>query len=49
MVDGDQWSELAELLANLMEKHASHLDIDNIPNTEIGNGTESKKNTIEQE
>ena len=28
----DKWSGLAELPANLIEKYASDLDIDNMPN-----------------
>ncbi len=31
----DEWSGLADLLANLIEKYASDLDIDNLPDIEI--------------
>ncbi len=37
----DKWSGLAELLANLIEKYASDLDIDNMSNTETTNSVES--------
>ena len=28
---GDEWSGFADLLANLIEKYADELDIDNLP------------------
>ena len=40
----DKWSGLAELFANLIEKYASDLDIDNMPNTETENSAKSEGN-----
>ena len=31
----DEWSGLADLLANLIEKYASDLDIEDMPDTEV--------------
>ncbi|MCM1045810.1 MAG: hypothetical protein NC417_09890 [Candidatus Gastranaerophilales bacterium] len=36
----DEWSRLADLLANLIEKYASELDIDNMPDIEIKSNRE---------
>lgn len=32
----DEWNGLADLLANLIEKYAAELDIDNLPDPEKG-------------
>lgn len=39
----DEWSRLAELLANLIEKEAADLDIDNMPDIEINSNMETKE------
>ncbi len=44
----DQCSGLAGLLANLIEKYVSDLDINNMPNVEIRASTESEGNEIEK-
>ena len=31
----DEWSGLADMLANLIEKYASDLDIENLPDTTL--------------
>lgn len=43
----DEWSGLADLLANLIEKYASDLDIGNMPDTK--NNMENKVEQMEKE
>ncbi|MDE5818865.1 MAG: hypothetical protein K2I07_06035 [Lachnospiraceae bacterium] len=43
----DEWSGLANLLANLIEKYAADLDIEDMPNTLIK--TENKVEKREKE
>ena len=43
----DEWSGLADLLANLIEKYASDLDIGDMPDTK--NNMENKVELIEKE
>ena len=43
----DEWSGLADLLANLIEKYAADLDIGDMPNTSIK--TENKVEKREKE
>ena len=45
----DDWSGLAELLANLIEKYASDLGIDNMPNIEIKSNMENERLTIKSQ
>ena len=48
--NNDEWNGFADLLANLIEKYAAVLDIDNLPeplscdSTENGNVNDSDKN-----
>ena len=42
---GDEWSGLADLLANMIEKYAGDLDIDNLPDPETVNCSQ-KFNTL---
>lgn len=44
----DEWSRLADMLANLIEKYVSDLDIDNIPNITVDNHAEDDKNKAEE-
>ncbi len=39
----DKWSGLADLLANLIEKYASDLDIANLPDIEINISKENRE------
>ena len=43
----DEWSGLADLLADLIEKYASDLDIGNMPDTKIN--SEDKVNKADKE
>lgn len=43
----DEWSGLADLLANLIEKYASDLDIGDMPDTKID--MENKVELLEKE
>ncbi len=52
----DEWSGLADLLANLIEKYAAVLDLDNLPDPpysfgakEIVNNSEHSEDSIENE
>ena len=38
----DEWSGLADMLANLIEKYASDLDIENLPDITVDNHAEEK-------
>lgn len=38
----DEWSGLADMLANLIEKYASDLDIENLPDITVDNHVEEK-------
>ena len=38
----DEWNGLADLLANLIEKYASDLDIENLPDITVDNHVEEK-------
>lgn len=38
----DEWSGLADLLASLIEKYASDLDIDKLPDIEIENSIDER-------
>lgn len=38
----DEWSGLADMLANLIEKYASDLDIENSPDITVDNHVEEK-------
>ena len=44
----DKWSGLADLLANLIEKYASDLDIDNMPDIEIKSNMENEREKVEK-
>ena len=44
----DKWSGLADLLANLIEKYASDLDIDNMPDIEIKSNIENERKKVEK-
>ena len=43
----DEWSGLADLLANLIEKYAADLDIADMPDTKLG--VENKVELLEKE
>ena len=43
----DEWSGLADILANLIEKYAADLDIGNMPDTKID--MENKEELLEKE
>ena len=43
----DEWSGLADLLANLIEKYASDLDIGNMPDIKIS--TEDKEDIADKD
>ena len=43
----DEWSGLADLLANLIEKYAADLDIANMPDTKLD--MENKEELLEKE
>ena len=45
---GDEWSGLADLLANMIEKYAGDLDMDNLPDPETVNCSQ-KFNTLKRE
>lgn len=40
----DEWSGLADMLANLIEKYASDLDIENLPDITVNNHAEDETN-----
>ena len=44
----DEWSGLADLLANLIEKYAADLDIGDMPNTSIKTENKVEKREKEQ-
>lgn len=44
----DEWSGLADLLANLIEKYMSDLNIDKVPYIEIKSSKESGEEEIEE-
>lgn len=44
----DEWSGLAELLANLIEKYASDLDIDKLPDIEIKSSMKNEGEKVEK-
>ena len=44
----DEWSGLADMLANLIEKYASDLDIDNLPDITGDNHAEDERNRAEE-
>lgn len=44
----DEWSGLADMLANLIEKYVSDLDIDSIPDITVNNHAEDNKNKAEE-
>ena len=39
----DEWSRLADMLANLIEKYASELDIENLPDIAGDNHAEAER------
>lgn len=41
----DEWSGLADFLANMIEKYADVLDIDNLPNPECFDSESQPKNS----
>lgn len=44
----DEWSGLADMLANLIEKYALDLDIDNIPDITGDNHVKDDRNKAEE-
>lgn len=44
----DEWSGLADMLANLIEKYASELDIENLPDIAGDNHAEDERNRAEE-
>ncbi len=44
----DEWSGLADMLANLIEKYASDLDIDNIPDITGDKHAKDDRNKAEE-
>ncbi len=48
MFKRDEWNTLADLLANLIEKYAAELDIDNLPDPDfiVANNKKSEKDII---
>lgn len=44
----DEWSGLTDMLVNLIEKYASDLDIDNIPDITVDNHAEGDRNKAEE-
>jgi hypothetical protein len=44
----DEWSGLAEMLANLIEKYASDLDIENLPYIAGDNHAKDNRNKAEE-
>ncbi len=44
----DEWSGLADMLANLIEKYASDLDIENLPDITGDNHAEDERNRAEE-
>jgi len=40
----DEWSRLANMFANLIEKYASDLDIENLPDITVDNHAEDEGN-----
>lgn len=44
----DEWSGLADMLANLIEKYASDLDIENLPDIAGNNHAEDDRNKAEE-
>ena len=45
----DEWSGLADLLANLIEKYASDLDIEDMPDTAVKTNIENEIESMEKE
>ena len=45
----DQWSGLADLLANLIEKYALDLDIEEMPDAAVKIGTKNKVDKTDRE
>lgn len=43
----DEWSGLADLLVNLIEKYTSDLDIDKLPDIEIKSSMEKEREKVE--
>lgn len=43
----DEWSGLADLLANLIEKYAAVLDLDNLPEPPYSFGAKETMNNLE--
>ena len=44
----DEWSGLADMLANLIEKYASDLDIEDLPDIAGDNHAEDERNRAEE-
>lgn len=44
----DEWSGLADLLANLIEKYASDLKIDKLPDIEIKISKENRREKVKE-
>ncbi len=44
----DEWSGLADMLANLIEKYASDLDIENLPDIAGDNHAKDNRNKAEE-
>ncbi len=44
----DEWSGLADMLANLIEKYASDLDIENLPDIAGDNHAKDDRNKAEE-
>lgn len=44
----DEWSGLSNMLANLIEKYASELDLENLPDIAGDNHAEDERNRAEE-
>lgn len=44
----DEWSGLADMFSNLIEKYASDLDIENLPDITIDNHVEDGRDEAEE-
>lgn len=44
----DEWNGLADMLANLIEKYASDLDIDNLPDVTVYNHAKDERDKAEE-